>query len=119
MSSILATAATPAITLLALMHPILEASLYRFCVHIRYCVSALGSRNPYLGEADISRLLPEALTADVESVFANETSLVCADAADVQLAISFLLRSPCHSSTMRFFVLYLVLWTYHDRAPLP
>ena len=35
----------------------------------------------YLGEADISGLLAEALTADVESVLADQTGLVGADAA--------------------------------------
>jgi hypothetical protein len=38
----------------------------------------------YLGEPDITRLLSEALTADIEAVFANETGLVCADAAAYQ-----------------------------------
>ena len=42
------------------------------------------SQIPYLGEPDISRLLSEALTADVEAVFADETGLVCADAAAYQ-----------------------------------
>lgn len=39
----------------------------------------------HLGESDISRLLPEALTADVQAVFADETGLVCADAAVLML----------------------------------
>jgi hypothetical protein len=42
---------------------------------------------PYLGESNISTLLPEALTADVEAVFADETGLVGADAA-VQISQS-------------------------------
>ena len=35
----------------------------------------------YLGEADVGRLLSEALTADVQAVLADETSLVGADTA--------------------------------------
>ena len=54
----------------------------------------------YLDEADISRLLAEALTADVESVLADQTGLVGADAATqkkddmVSLSLSLFL-SPC------------------------
>ncbi len=36
---------------------------------------------PYLGESDISRSLSEALTADVEAIFADETSSVSANTA--------------------------------------
>lgn len=35
----------------------------------------------YLGEANVLALLPEALTADVEAILADETGAVCADAA--------------------------------------
>jgi hypothetical protein len=35
----------------------------------------------YLGKANIVGLFAEALTADVEAVFADETGPVCADAA--------------------------------------
>jgi hypothetical protein len=35
----------------------------------------------YLGEADISGLLAEALTADVEAVLADQTGGMAADAA--------------------------------------
>ena len=38
-------------------------------------------RSTYLDKADISGLLAEALTADVEAVLADQTSLVGADAA--------------------------------------
>lgn len=34
----------------------------------------------YLDEADVLALLPETLAAEVETVFANETGGVCADA---------------------------------------
>lgn len=34
-----------------------------------------------LDKADVSSLLAEALTADVETVFADKTGLVCADSA--------------------------------------
>lgn len=40
----------------------------------------------YLGESDIRRLFSEALTADVQAVFPDETCLVCADAAGAPLA---------------------------------
>ena len=47
----------------------------------------VGFEEPYLNEPDILRLFPEALTADVEAVFANETCLVDANAASIiQLA---------------------------------
>jgi hypothetical protein len=35
----------------------------------------------YLCEADVDGSFPEALTADVEAVLADETSVMCADAA--------------------------------------
>ena len=41
----------------------------------------MGGRN--LDETDVGRFLTEALTADVEAVLADETSLVGADAAVV------------------------------------
>lgn len=47
-------------------------------------VGSLERQSPaqtHLGEADVSALLAEALTADVQAVFADETSLVGADAA--------------------------------------
>ena len=53
----------------------------------------LKRKNPYLGEADILRFLPEALTADVEAVFPDQSGLVGADAAErrrnVWLAVAF------------------------------
>lgn len=42
---------------------------------------------PYLGEADVCGLLAEALTADVQAVLADQTSLVGADTA-IQLSVS-------------------------------
>lgn len=36
--------------------------------------------SPYLNEADVLALLSEALTADVQAVFPDETGLVGADA---------------------------------------
>jgi hypothetical protein len=43
-------------------------------------------KDPYpnlsvLDESDVRRLLPETLTADVQAILANQTSLVCADTA--------------------------------------
>ena len=35
----------------------------------------------YLDETDVRRLLSEALTADIEAVFADQTSFMGADAA--------------------------------------
>lgn len=40
-----------------------------------------GTNLPVLDEADVVRLLTEALTADVEAVLADQTGLVGADAA--------------------------------------
>lgn len=37
----------------------------------------------YLGEPDILALLPETLTADIETVFANETGFVGANATGI------------------------------------
>jgi hypothetical protein len=45
-------------------------------------------RRAYLDKSDISGLLTEALTADIETVFSNKTSLVCADSAGGMLAIA-------------------------------
>lgn len=42
----------------------------------------------HLDESNILRLLPEALTADVQAIFADETSGVCADAATKQKVVS-------------------------------
>ena len=42
----------------------------------------------YLDKSDISGLLAEALTADIETVFSNKTSLVCADSASGMLAVA-------------------------------
>jgi len=42
----------------------------------------------YLGEANVGRLLPEALTADVQAVLPDETSRVCADAAVESMLVS-------------------------------
>lgn len=44
----------------------------------------------YLGETDIRALFPEALTADVEAVLADQTCGVRADAAESRYRISFL-----------------------------
>ena len=41
----------------------------------------------YLGESNICRLLPETLTADIETIFADQTSLVCADAAIISISL--------------------------------
>jgi hypothetical protein len=43
----------------------------------------------YLCEANVDGSFPEALTADVEAVLADETSVVCADAAVKDCAVSF------------------------------
>ncbi len=50
---------------------------------MRHLRVSLGVRkwSSYLGEADISGLLAEALTADVEAVLADQTGRVGADAA--------------------------------------
>lgn len=47
----------------------------------------------YLDESDISCLLPEALTANVEAVLANETGLVGANAADRSVSLKLTLRT--------------------------
>lgn len=48
-----------------------------------------------LDKSDISGLLAEALTADVETVFADETGFVCADSAGASsLAVGAWARVP-------------------------
>ena len=55
--------------------------LYRFCrTHQHNRRRPAGTRT-HLGEADRLRLLAEALTAEVEAVLADETSLMAAQAA--------------------------------------
>ena len=68
---------------------------------------------PYLCEADVCRLLTEALTADIESVFADETGLVCADAAVSPLVI------VSRSKRNELQALYGSHIPYHPLAPLP
>lgn len=66
----------------------------------------------HLGETDVGGLLAEALTADVQAVLADETSLVRADTASEAVSILFPLRAyPCDS--------IFLLSTYHSRAPFP
>lgn len=48
----------------------------------------------YLGEANVGGLLTEALTADVELVLADETSLVSADATKTEV-LAGLSRIAC------------------------
>jgi hypothetical protein len=60
----------------------------------------------YLDETDISGFLSEALTADVESVFADETGFVGADSAVgeilvVVLELSAILRCSLRSQGSR------------------
>jgi hypothetical protein len=51
--------------------------------------SRLGdSLDPYLDEANVGRLLTEALTADVKAVLADQTGLVGADTAKLKLQVS-------------------------------
>lgn len=52
-------------------------------LYLRQCQPLAPSSKfqPYLGEADVVRLLAEALTADVQAILADETGLVCADTA--------------------------------------
>ena len=44
----------------------------------------------YLDKSNVGGLLSEALTADVQAVFADETSFVGADTAIIQLSASIL-----------------------------
>ena len=83
----------------------------------------------YLGEANVGRLLTEALTADVQAVLADETGLVSADTAAVLLALSSMLpfypvqpmfplpsfRIPSLTDTISF----QMMLTYQPREPLP
>jgi hypothetical protein len=50
----------------------------------------------YLCETDVDGSFPEALTADVEAVLANETSIVRADAAikDYPVSVQSFSKSP-------------------------
>jgi hypothetical protein len=70
---------------------------------------------PYLGESDITRLLPEALTADIEPVLADETGLVRADAAVNQSAMF----SPNTETISIFHSSSSNGRMYHDLDPLP
>lgn len=45
-----------------------------------------GMNSPYLSEADIGALFPEALAADIEAVFADQTGGVGADAAVLRIS---------------------------------
>ena len=56
-----------------------------------WCFSRAGATD--LGEADVLGLLTEALTADVEAVLADETSLVGADTA-----VGKPMLAPCSSN---------------------
>lgn len=61
------------------------------CHHLLHCL-------PVLDEADIGALLTETLTADVQTVFSDQTSSVCADSA-VKDLVSF--RSRLHALPAR------------------
>jgi hypothetical protein len=53
----------------------------------------------YLDESDIRGLLSEALTADVQSILADQTSFVSADTAISQLSAPALISShPIYST---------------------
>jgi hypothetical protein len=64
-----------------------------------------GWSETYLGETDLIRVLPEALTAEVEAVLANDTSLVSAETAD--------------GSAMLGPIDLLIFDTHHWREPFP
>ena len=55
--------------------------LYRFCKTRQHEHRKPAGMRTHLGEADRLRLLAEALTAEVEAVLADETSLMAAQAA--------------------------------------
>lgn len=73
----------------------------------------------YLCEPNISRLLPEALAADVEPVFANQASLVCADAARTSVSIWHTVLSSLSLSMLQTCIYSIFLCTYHPLAPFP
>lgn len=50
------------------------------CIASAFLPPSLGFKS-YLDEANVGGLLPEALTADVEAVLADQTGLVGADSA--------------------------------------
>ena len=70
--------------------------IYRCWLFVSSCSTpdVLHLARSYLGETNIGRLLPEALTADVQAVLADETSSVCADAAVTVLVYPL---PPCHN----------------------
>ena len=58
----------------------------------------------HLDETNISALLSEALTANVQSIFSDDTSLMCADSAFVMLAQSMILSVLIHAvQPLRYF----------------
>jgi hypothetical protein len=69
----------------------------------------------YLDKSDVSGLLAEALAADVETVFSNKTSFVCADSAGRMLAIAQCIWPAAHPHLE----MYMLEKTYQARAPLP
>jgi hypothetical protein len=57
----------------------------------------------YLDESNVGGFFSEALTADVETVLSDETSLVSADSAEGQrLAGSFIFPDPAVASSLSF-----------------
>lgn len=69
-----------------------------------------GGCGPHLDEANVRGLLPEALTADVEAVLADQTGAVSADtAAHVSIAAGWTWTTAMQGG----------LFAYQDRAPLP
>lgn len=70
----------------------------------------------YLGEANVGALLTEALTADVQAVLADQTSLVGADTAIHHVSPSILSRTGPFTSSL-IYIPYLQ--TYQLLEPLP
>ena len=69
----------------------------------------------YLGEANVVGLLPEALTADVQAVLADETSWVRADTANRKSAHYI----PILPQFLLFMCVFSSNITYHSLEPLP
>jgi hypothetical protein len=66
----------------------------------------------YLDESDVCCLLSKALTADVETILSDKTSLVSADSAEEMLVLPPIIYSAVPPALRS-------KETYHARAPFP
>ena len=70
----------------------------------------------YLDETDVLALLTEALSADVEAVFSDQTCVVGADSAVSEMDVSYCLVLGFGSWVLRCGCGNLVLWVLIERS---